>query len=426
MAILGALAPLTLVLACGSKYSGEEPIPTFEGGAPETGPTADGGSADGATIDAAVLPECAAQRVIEVVAGAGGFAWFALAWPVPDVIAAYAPAYAYDDPAKAVLVSGTKAGHPLYARMIDNRALWQGMSARPDPTAFVFGTNQTHTSSPQSFQAPSGGDMIALGALAQAPLGAPLAALAFTPASYAATSGAPKLTSVTLIDDAIAAIQAKRPLTPAEEADLRPSPAIVESWVGPEPTPRRLQLAQQLLFAANAFRLGLVSTILVPGTADDPHSAFASGDATIGADILARTLDGLYAELAKSFEKTCGHAGKQLSLADNVVLVANGDTFKNPFDKTGWPDGTPGNSNVVFVRSNGFLEPGWFGRIGSAGTRTNFDPTTGETDGNATIAQSTSAAQLGLLYAITRGNKALVDQVAGGTPYAGVIKTYKP
>ncbi len=423
MAILGALAPIVLVLACGSTYSAEEPAPVSEGGAPDSGSTTPDAAGDGSGPgDGNVLPECKAQRVVNIVAGEGGLAWFALAWPVPDVITAYTPTFSYDDPAKAALVSGTRADHPLYARRIGSRLLWQGISSRPDPTAFVFGSNQTHTATPTSFQA-SGVDILALGASFQGSLGAPLPALAFSPASFGKAPGAPPLTSVALVEDAIKAIKANKPLTPTEEADLRPSPTIVASWVGPSPTAPRSKMAQQLLFAANAFRLGLVSTILIPGTADDPHDAFATSDATVGADTLASTLDGFYAELAKSSETTCGHAGKPLSLAENVILVVNGDTYKNPFNRSGWGDGTPGNSSIVYVRSNGFLEPGWFGRIASAGTRTNFDPTTGAADDNATVAQSTSAALLGILYAISRGDKSMVDQLSSATPYVGVIKT---
>jgi hypothetical protein len=112
------------------------------------------------------------------------------------------------------------------------------------------------------------------------------------------------------------------------------------------------------------------------------------------------------------------------SLADNVVMVVSGDTYKNPFERAGWSDGTPGNSNLLIVRSNGFVKPGWFGAI-TPGTRTNFDPTTGELAPSASPGPnhtpSTTAAQLGLLYAITRGNTAVVAQVSAA-PYAGVIQ----
>ena len=424
MAILGALAPLALVLACGSTYSAEDPVPVSEGGAPESGPSSEGG-ADGngprSPDGSPALPECKAQRVLNIVAGNGGFAWFSQVWPLPDVITTYTATYSYDDPAKAALVAGTATDHPLYARKIGTRPLWQGISTRPDPTAFVFGRNETHTQVPSTFQ--SGGfDILALGALLQAPLGAPLPALGFSPARYGTAPGAPTLTSVALVEDAITAIKAVRPLTPAEEAELRPSAAIVTSWIGAATTTGRTRMAEQLLFAANAFRLGLVATILMPGTADDPHGAFTSGDATIGADLLTSTLDGFYSELAKSNETTCGHAGKPLSLADNVVLIVNGDTYKNPFAREGWGDGTPGNSNLLYVRSNGFLEPGWFGRVSNTAGRINFDPNTGTLSTDTSIVPSSSAALLGVLYAITRGDKSAIASFAGSTPYAGVIK----
>ena len=70
----------------------------------------------------------------------------------------------------------------------------------------------------------------------------------------------------------------------------------------------------------------LISTALLPAFNDDPHGVFADGTATARADGLARILDGFYTELAAHTETRCGHAGRALSLADNVVMVVSGDT----------------------------------------------------------------------------------------------------
>jgi hypothetical protein len=131
-----------------------------------------------------------------------------------------------------------------------------------------------------------------------------------------------------------------------------------------------------------------------------------------------------YAELATSTESRCSNAGQPLPLADNVVLLVSGDTFKNSFNRNGWGDGTPGNSNLLFVRSNGFLKPGWFGTI-APGVRTNFDPATGVASATANLNASTAAAQLGILFAIARGNTAAVAQVSSA-PFGGVIETTLP
>ena len=72
-----------------------------------------------AADDAGPLPECTAQRLVTLVGGNGGLAWFTQVWPVPDVIVSYESDYAFDNPANAMLVLGMAAAHPLYARLID-------------------------------------------------------------------------------------------------------------------------------------------------------------------------------------------------------------------------------------------------------------------------------------------------------------------
>lgn len=62
--------------------------------------------------------------------------------------------------------------------------------------------------------------------------------------------------------------------------------------------------------------------------------------------------------------------------------------------------------------------PGWFGQLNPGG-RVNFDPTTGEASAASTPAESGAAAINGVLYAMARGNAALVA-AASSAPYAGV------
>jgi hypothetical protein len=239
--------------------------------------------------------------------------------------------------------------------------------------------------------------------------------------------GAPSVTTATSIDTAIAALRAVTPISADDEAALRPAAATVSAWTGTGAQQTMIDLAQRLLFTANAFRMGLISTVLMPAFNDDPHGAFAdvAGTVTPRADALARVLDGFYAELAMRQEPKCSHRGAAISLADNVALVVSGDTFKNPFNSSGWSDGTPGNSNLLYVRSNGFLKPGWFGSLTAPSTRTNFNPASGLTDSTATVAASTSAAQLGILFAIARSNRAPVTAVSAAE-FSGVIASPLP
>ena len=138
---------------------------------------------------------------------------------------------------------------------------------------------------------------------------------------------------------------------------------------------------------------------------------------------LVGILDGFYAELASVNELGCGHNGAPLTLADNVVFVVSGDTPKNSFTAAGWPDGSAGN--LLYVRSNGWLTPGWFGDVLSASTKTNFNPTTGALDPAATNEASLAAAVNGLLYAIARGSAPAVSAF-NTSPYAGVVAAPAP
>ena len=244
---------------------------------------------------------------------------------------------------------------------------------------------------------------------------------------YGPAPGAPAAAVVANVDAAINALRAVTPVSSALEQDLRPAPAKLAAWGVDGSTPQSLvDLARNLLFTANAFRLGLVATVLLPAFNDDPHGAFAAGDAVaaLRANALARILDGFYAELAMHVEPKCSTVGTPLSLADNVVLVVSGDTPKTSFNRNGWGDGTVGQANLLYVRSNGYMKPGWFGSLSLNG-RINFDPATGAPSATTLPAISTTAAQLGVLFAITRGDVAAVTK-ASSAPYAGVVATTLP
>jgi hypothetical protein len=224
--------------------------------------------------------------------------------------------------------------------------------------------------------------------------------------------------SVADVDGAIAMFQGM--VTPEVEQQLRPSAAQLARYVSSSAVQVEVELGTRLAFTANAFRFGLLGTVIMQAVNDDPHNAFISGPPTQRANNLATMLDAFYSDLATSSEMTCGQGGAPLSLADNVVLIVTGDTPKNSFTASSWPDGTPGSANLMYVRSNGFTRPGWFGQI-RPNVRTNFDPTTGALDPMASVASSTRAAVAGALYAIARGDKARV-QAFTAAPFDGVIR----
>jgi hypothetical protein len=379
-----------------------------------------GGDAPAPAVD------CKVQRVVHIIAGNGGFAWFTLVWPAPAVITSFQPTFAYDDPGNAANAT-TDPAHPLFARRIGARALWDGLGQDPQPSVFIAGSNETHTSTPQSIvRAPVNGtvgaELVAAGAALQGSLAPPLPVLAFArDQPYGPAPGAPTTVLVTDVEGAITALRATGALTPAIEQQVRPSAAQLASYVAPGAPQASVTLATELAFTANAFHFGLIGSVIMPAFNDDPHGAFSGGIALPAqrANDLATTLDAFYRDLATGSEPLCGRGGNFLSLADNVVLIATGDTPKNSFDNAGWADGTPGGSNWMYLRSNGFTKPGWFGQV-TPGARTNFEPFTGQLDPMTATASSTAAAFAGALYAIARGDRAAVQAVTPA-PFDGVI-----
>jgi hypothetical protein len=378
------------VVACGS-------VPAAPDAAPDGGATPDGPRPPSA--------ECKAQRAVYLVGGTGGFAWFSLIWPAPAVIKAFQAAYAYDTPGNAKDV-GVEAAHPLFTRRMGARSLWEGLGKAPQPSVFVAGTNETHTAQPTSILINGTYGLAAAGAVIQTDLAPKIAVLSFSPGGpYGTAPGAPTPVTVTTIDSAVAAFRGK--ISPELEQQLVPSAAQLARYLPPGAATVEVALGSKLAFTANAFRLGLVGSVIIQAFADDPHSVFTTAPPTERINRLATMLDEFYRDLSTSSELACGEGGRFLSVADNVVTVVVGDTPKNSFDNAGWGDATPGLANWMYLRSNGFTRPGWFGEV-VPGTRTNFNPVTGAKDPAATEASSTAAAFAGGLYAITRGDKARV------------------
>jgi hypothetical protein len=363
-----------------------------------------------------VLAECKAQRVVNIVGSNASLAWFTLVWPLPAVITGFQPNYAYDNPADARNIT-TEARHPLFARRFGVNALWDGLGNDPQPSAFVAGQNETLTDYPSSIVINGGTGLIAAAAVLQAPLAPKVPVLQFSSVGiYGSAPGAPPVVSASNVDAAIAALQ----VAPEIEAQLRPSAAQLASYIPPGALGLEVRLGTMLAFTANAFRLGLIGSVIMPGTRDYPTTAWSDAPPTGRANNLTAMLNAFYSELSTNSETSCGRDGVPLSLADNVVMIVIGDTPLNPFDVTGsWVTSTPGSANVMYVRSNGFTRPGWFGQI-QPSIRTNFDPITGEADSMASVSSSTAAAWAGALYAVARGDKAAVKAFRD-IPFDGVI-----
>jgi hypothetical protein len=128
-------------------------------------------------------------------------------------------------------------------------------------------------------------------------------------------------------------------------------------------------------------------------------------------------LDNFYADMAAMDDPTC--AGTKI--ADNVVLSVHGDTPKTPLDNSGWPDGTPGNSNWMYLYGAGYTKTGWFGGIMRDGTVNGFDPTTGNTMPGQASTATANAAAAAAAYAVTKGDMRRVGDFYRGAAINGIV-----
>ena len=349
-----------------------------------------------------LLSDCRAQRLVHIVAGRGGLAWFTTLWPPFD--AATNLAAANDGPGNFDM-SHAEGAARLYVRST-RFMLWEATGTHPEVSVFVAGLAVSHSFDPHMMERPvvGGNDVLAdIATIQGLALASPIPVLQFTLDGFRLNSITDGDLIVDDIDGAIAAIRLAVGLTPEQELLLRPSPEKIATLVTSSSADQR-DLATKLIFTANAFRLGLVSTVQIPAFQNDPHRAFSRGNAEVKneADSLAGILQAFYLELAKSTERSCGLDGHPLALSDNVAMIISGDTPKEPFIRDDWPDSF-GKANIIYFRSNGFIWPGWFGEF-TGPARTYFLPSAGLNWNHLdNPAVSLRAAQIAILYSAARG-----------------------
>jgi hypothetical protein len=167
------------------------------------------------------------------------------------------------------------------------------------------------------------------------------------------------------------------------------------------------ELARALIVTAKAFQTDLTNAVLIPTMTDDPHLHFENGAVDVVPGQLRVVLDAFMADLAAP-EPSIDNA----TLADNVVIAINGDTPKHCLVREDWPDNTPGNANLMFIYSAGYLKSGWFGGIDRRGNVQGAGA-----DGKPTAyngAMTARFATASLAYAIARGNERRIAQYANG------------
>ena len=408
---------------------------------------------------AACLPT---NRSLHLAAGQGGFAWFQLLWPHNDVAAANNDRFAFHAQGQSVLAQGTD--RPL---TFAPQTPFQDLPASRQISAFMAGNNETHTRSPTSSATIGGNSIYAIAASLQSSNPTVIPAITIGQnAPYGDAPGAPQNSRVGDPDSVVelfnsAASRAGGLLENASDASLyaahytaltslnrasnRPTTrgsygasqtaadllgtnlasilAVTDedlSRYGVNRGTRRVELdiAKTLIIGVKAFQLGLTSSITLEALGDDPHGAFNNMNSlTNTVTNLGAMLDGFMGDLRATPDDSCSGS----TLADNFVMTIAGDTPKNPLNRNGWPDGTPGGSNWMYVLGAGHIKTGWHGGIDRDGNVQGFNPATGQNTDNLNRGDTAEATNAAVAYAIAKGDTRRVDEFARGINIDGIV-----
>jgi hypothetical protein len=400
------------------------------------------------------------NRFVGNIMGNGGFAWMTQLWPFPDIAAKAGASFYATGQATAQATDG--AGDKPF--MLSPAA---PKFAGKKMTGFICGTNETHTARPTSNTtvATGIGMFAAVSALQTAsPTLVPSIGIGMLP--YGTAAGAPAIASVASPGGMVdlfnsAASTAGGALAKSSDAALfeayykanlslyraaqRPTMTRgymtgkvaanllgrnLASQLAPTSddftrygvasgTPSKLMsIAQTLITTVKAFKLNLTSAVLLPGMNDDPHGAFGDMQGLQQTAVtLGKIWDGFFADMMAEPDPMCAGA----KLGDNLVVTWSGDTPKDPNQPSGWPDGTPNNSNFMFALGNGQLKGGWFGQIHGDGSVDTWDPTTGKDMTGGSSAAMAGPAGAAVLFAVAKGDMRRVQDFYRGPGLDGVV-----
>lgn len=412
-------------------------------------------------------------RSVHLVAGNGGLAWFQLLWPHVEIAGANNPGFAWH-----------KNGTPNMAPAGTDKPLWIGpdtpfasLPADRQPTLFVCGQNQTHTSEPDSALNFGSSNLLAAATAMQSTLPAVVPAIRISNDNGAGVFGTHPGAS------AVATIQSPDGLVDLFNSAASQAGGLLSDLAGDNATLYKQKyqtfvqlnaasgnstntatyltgqnaasflgtnLAAQLavtpadlaryginagtraavatigrmfIIAVKAFKLGLTNCIALDVFRDDPHGAFGGGDngtnITSTVPALKAVFDGFMADLQANSDES------GTAMSETTMFTIHGDTTKQPRDRDGWPDGTQDGSNVCYMYGARYLKTGWFGRYPAAGNVMGFDPATGNEVGynNQATARGAAAAAL---FAIARADKRRADEAlqaanVAAFEYSGLI-----
>lgn len=407
--------------------------------------------------ESACMTNC---RSVHLVAGDGGFAWFQLLWPHVEVAKSNNDGFAFH--AFGEIADANDTDNPF---VIAPEAPWQSLDKAKRISAFMAGTNETHTPVPTTGARLGGGQsMLAVCAAIQRATPSLLPVIGIDPVAFGNAPGAPDIATVGSADGLVQLFNSAasreilkvpedaalyeayykaflgmnrlapratvdRPLRIGKQSanflgqnlakDLEPTLEDLTRYGLDDGTPTKLsEIGRALITTAKAFKLGLTQMVVMPAMRDDPHGAFQNmGNLRDTVSLLGRMLDEFVKQLGEAEDPLC--SGR--TLADNVVLTVHGDTPKDPRDRGGWPDGTPGNANWLYVMGNGYLKTGWFGGVRENGNVDGFDPSTGENvPGQSADATATSAGAAAA-FAVAKGDMKRVRDFYDGPSIDGIV-----
>jgi hypothetical protein len=401
-------------------------------------------------------------KVFVVEHGTGSLAWMTQLWPFPSIAKARNPAFSWGPVGMEVDVPGT---HNPLVRSINTP--WQNLAPEKQMTVFMAGSNETHKELAQSTTLIGGSNVLALNTALQAALPSVLPAITIGQnMSIGSAPGGATAAAVNTADGAVdlfnsAASRAGGLLVNADDAKLytahyqafiqltrasgrstqRPgytTAAGAAKFLGTnlrsqlEVTPDDLtrygingntrasvaQLGRAMIISVKAMKMDLTNLVQVRGFNDDPHGAFGGTDYMTVPPQLKAIWDGFMGDLQKTIDDNTG-----TPLADNIVIINKGDTYKTAVDRNGWNDNTQNGSNAIWVYGAGHLYSGFFGDVSAAGVATGVGPDGKPAAYNA--ATTAKQALAAILYAVAKRDDRLIQSFVGGTQVSGIFGQVK-
>jgi hypothetical protein len=391
------------------------------------------------------------------VAGNGGAAWFQLLWPHNDIAAANNTQFAWHRPGESMLVSGTDK--PL---TVGPDTPFRDLAPNKQMTAFQCGNNETHTANPVSVTGLNGNNIISVASALQASAPSVIPMITIGVVDAGTAPGAARPANVNNADGVVnlfnsAASRAGGLLSNQADATLYKAhydafaqlnraanrsttktsyltASSAAQFLGTN-LAAKLQITQEdltrygidgttranvrdigraFIVAVKAFKMGLTNSVSLPAMRDDPHGAFADGSSQSVPPMLKKVFDGFMNDLKNTVDDNTGQV-----LADDTVITICGDTTKSPLNRGGWPDGTPNNSNVLWVYGAGHLKSGWFGGTVRGGQAQGFDA-----NGNTAAYNGGTTARYALAsvaFAVAKRDERAISTFANGLTIGGVF-----